>query len=139
MENLSDLFVPYKIALRLKEIGFNEPCLAIYNNSSMPFIAGNTPVFNDKTEDESIITAPIYEQVVDWLSKEHDVHISIYHSNDDYNDYRVRIYKTLSKSTYTSFYLRNGDNNLDEKKIIFMFNSHKEALKKAIEESLKLI
>lgn len=31
METLKDIFVSYEIALKLKEIGFNEPCIAIYN------------------------------------------------------------------------------------------------------------
>jgi Zn-dependent alcohol dehydrogenase len=43
----------------------------------MPFIAGNTPVFNDKTEDESIITSPIYEQVINWLDEKHKIRICL--------------------------------------------------------------
>ena len=28
-------FIPYEQALELKELGFNEPCLAIYNDSGL--------------------------------------------------------------------------------------------------------
>lgn len=124
MENLSDLFVPYKIALRLKIKGFNEPCLAIYNNSSIPFIAGNTPVFNDKTEDESIITAPVYEQVVDWFLEKHNILI-----------------ESRPLNTFTWWdglvYIYNEDIQRDFRDS--GLKTRKEALIIAIEEALKLI
>ena len=32
MENLQKDFVPYELSLKMKELGFDEPCLAIYDN-----------------------------------------------------------------------------------------------------------
>jgi hypothetical protein len=33
MKNLKSEFVPYELALRLKNLGFNEQCLAYYSDS----------------------------------------------------------------------------------------------------------
>lgn len=74
---MKNLFVPQDLAKKLKEKRFNEPCLAIYNYSDKAFIAGNTPVFNHLTEDENIQTAPIYQQVIDWFNKNHNMYISV--------------------------------------------------------------
>jgi len=73
---MEKLFVPFELAKQLKEKGFNEPCLALFNNSNTPIISGNTPVYNSKTEDESIICSPLYQQVVDWFREKHKIELS---------------------------------------------------------------
>lgn len=37
MENLQKEFVPYELALKLKELGFNEPCFAYYHDGFLEF------------------------------------------------------------------------------------------------------
>jgi hypothetical protein len=37
MENLKDLFVSKEISIKLKENGFDEPCLAVYRGGSLYF------------------------------------------------------------------------------------------------------
>ena len=70
---MKNLFVPYEIALKLKEKGFNEQCLAVYN-SSKTFI----PIDSFKSETDLVknselnengqfCTAPLYQQVIDFL------------------------------------------------------------------------
>lgn len=53
MENLRDLFVPYKIALRLKKRGFNEPCFGSFKNRELCL-----GLIDGKTQ------APTYQQTI---------------------------------------------------------------------------
>jgi hypothetical protein len=75
---MKEQFVPYEIALKLKELGFDEECLAHYRyNSNMTKpdlinIGGITPnkSFLDKLkgfENESLVLAPLWQQVIDWF------------------------------------------------------------------------
>jgi hypothetical protein len=66
-------FVSYTQALALKELGFDEPCFALYNRSDKPVIAGNTPVHNSKTEDDLIICTPLYQQAFRWFREKHNL------------------------------------------------------------------
>ncbi len=80
-------FVPYEIALTLKELGFNEPCFATYRKdataSKKPFeydidyhtkvemhhfIPINSEYINDW------ISAPLYQQAFRWFREKHHKH-----------------------------------------------------------------
>ena len=65
-------FVSYEIALKLKELGFDEPCIAYYFNRygdvelfSEFVIDHSKMVFYTHSEYETI--APLWQQCVDWL------------------------------------------------------------------------
>jgi hypothetical protein len=64
-------FVPYKLALRMKQLGFNEPCLAFYgdeNDFSMDSSRKNNPF--RKTE----CVAPLYQQAFRWFREKYELH-----------------------------------------------------------------
>lgn len=68
---MKNLFVPYNIALALKELGFNEPCLGEY-------LLGD--FFMLYTQGQGLsrdCLAPLYQQVVDFLREKYEIHISI--------------------------------------------------------------
>lgn len=60
MKELKDYFVTHEQALSLKELGFNEPCLAHYNDF------GNFYISPSPTN----INAPLIAQATDWLTGE---------------------------------------------------------------------
>ena len=70
---MESLFVPYEIALALKELGFDEPYCGLY-------CQGNYTVFNifgDKfNEDDAIdlIKAPLYQQAFTWFRETYKLH-----------------------------------------------------------------
>ena len=67
-------FVPYKLALRMKQLGFNEPCLAFYgdeNDFSMDSSRKNNPF--RKTE----CTTPLYQQAFRWFREKYQLHSTI--------------------------------------------------------------
>lgn len=47
-KTMNHLFVPYELAVKLKEKGFNEPCLAIFTNEG--FRMTNEPLKNSDIE-----------------------------------------------------------------------------------------
>jgi len=78
---MNKLFVPYKIALALKELGFNERCL-----SRFPKITTEYAIRDNLDVNECLliggykpvdIPGPLYQQVIDWFREKHDIHIII--------------------------------------------------------------
>jgi hypothetical protein len=66
-------FIPYTEALALKELGFDEPCLAYWDNDKLFIIDRNSERIqknsNYKDIFEGIISAPTYSQAFSWLRK----------------------------------------------------------------------
>ena len=106
---MKEQFVTYEIALKLKELGFDEECLAFYsheevypdkdyNKTDFVLLSSKTRgelvghgsvrnfLFdwlkdNDKTSGElstlsNSVTAPLWQQVIDWFREKYDIHIS---------------------------------------------------------------
>lgn len=90
-------FVTYDIALQLKKLGFDKPCLAyfesVYNGLTQKYtgklVLGNKPehlqsykqlvyIFGRDTQ-----LAPLWQQVIDWFREKHDIHIVITPYNDE--------------------------------------------------------
>ena len=71
-------FVTYEIALKLKKLGFDEECLGIYNPELNMNIYGvgvnwNTENINDIKKEWC--SAPLYQQIIDWLREKHLIDI----------------------------------------------------------------
>lgn len=79
-------FVSKDLAIKLKEKGFDRPCLGFYNpiqDELQLYCANNkdvtyknilTSVYKNKV----LVDAPIIEQVLEWLREEKDIDIVIY-------------------------------------------------------------
>jgi hypothetical protein len=87
-------FIPYKQALALKELGFEESCFGYYDgNHNLQFMYNGIPEnFTNKRMGpaDSVwvgwISAPLYQQAFRWFSKKHDMDSFI--ERDRWNDYR---------------------------------------------------
>ena len=83
-------FIPYEQALALKELGFDEPCMAIYYSKDKSFSWHH---HKDHTNDEPAldsgefnISAPLYQQAFRWFRDKHDLQASnIMFSNGKYD------------------------------------------------------
>lgn len=112
---MNNLFVPYEIALALKEMGFDEPCIGSYedNKLSPPPVLhvsySNQPINTSMWKEEYVetykkrpkmfegkepknskmpqwkVAAPLYDQVIDWFIEKHKMDILI--SPDNYYGY----------------------------------------------------
>lgn len=148
-QGMERLFVPYNIALKLKEKGFDEPCLSSYwtedggNNTSHPYKEGDLELVSKPNLLENIIThpehwinfsiggehiadccvmAPLYQQVIDWFREKHSIYINVHLTSFDEKK-EIRLYQYVVESLISS------------KK----YNNYYEAFNKAIEKALKLI
>jgi hypothetical protein len=75
-------FVTYDIALKLKELGFNEECLGHYSiNGKLHKLHYGTCGSSKQTEFE--ILAPLWQQILFWLDKNHNCRI--YATSEDWS------------------------------------------------------
>ena len=96
-------FIPYEQALELKELGFDEPCLAYYDkdgdllgdigiNEDIDNLYRNSYFVIYKDFSESEYTAPLYQQAFRWFREKHNISYSIdwmSRSSEFYNGYYV--------------------------------------------------
>lgn len=152
---MKHLFVPYNLALKLKEKGFDEPCITKFetyiDKTKLYPVLGtlglNTPyeneyhgydqkIINDTEKHwvftgyknsvldhgNSIVTAPLYQQVIDWFRDKYNLVLEASYS------YSLRNYQSkIVKS--------NGQGWV----FFEIHDNYYEALDEAIEEALKLI
>lgn len=136
---MKHLFVPYELALKLKEKGFDEECFARYNGGEFQLTkhqnwnlypnvyridVPNTKIGLIKSGTPVIISAPLYQQVIDWFREKYKIHVAA-SSFPIYNGkYGYQYQRAGTSYGWTPH---------------FEGNSYYEALNKAIEEALKLI
>lgn len=72
---IQDLFLTYEMSLIAKEKRFDEPCFARYIKKEFRFAALGG-VTNFTKEQPGQISAPLYQQIISWLKKEHKILIS---------------------------------------------------------------
>jgi len=69
-------FITYEIALRLKELGFDEECFMIFRDGTLKAPA-LTDWYNHNCRIGNTISAPLWQQVIDWFREKHNIHIEI--------------------------------------------------------------
>jgi hypothetical protein len=82
MEDLQKEFVPYELALRMKQLGFDEPCLGFYNKEDRPNLGYCTNSFQDDTTLEIKCTAPLYQQAFRWFREKYQLQSEIFWITD---------------------------------------------------------
>lgn len=93
-------FVPYELALELKQLGFDEPCLGYYIANTL-FIS-NDNVYN--STDIPVIKAPLYSQAFRFFRDEHSLESFIVPSVDEQDKTIYRFaFGNLSKSVKYDF------------------------------------
>lgn len=76
---METLFLPHRLAIKMKELGFNEPCFATYrhderfNEYELDYHTKSQmqnnciPINTEYTEESKWISAPLYQQAFDWF------------------------------------------------------------------------
>ena len=69
-------FVPYEIALALKELGFDEPINASWYSNELVLIPqiGFSDSWINFNKNNLFLSAPLYQQAFRWFREEHDLH-----------------------------------------------------------------
>ena len=102
-------FIPYKYALELKELGFDEQCIAYYVNNQDKLIFDITGVNNfTRTNYGSVLgkhcqAAPLWQQAFNWFREKYNLHYIIYKNIniDGYDFCRVTTDGITNKNTYS--------------------------------------
>ena len=115
-------FIPYVEALALKELGFDEPCFAVYIDKTLIMEDGWLYSTNQDTFIESSnFTAPLYQQAFRWFREKYGLDSNTINTNM-WNTFSFVINDMPNKNPITTY--------LD-------FNTHEKAelecLKKLIE------
>jgi hypothetical protein len=77
-------FVPYEESLALKELGFDEPCLAWFSDRSIRIVGVNgcalssLPVNSNFNGDDEFVTAPLYQQAFRWFREKYEYYCHIF-------------------------------------------------------------
>lgn len=140
MSKVKEQFVSYEIALKLKELGFDEECLGSYCQ---------TPKFDEGTFSlgrEYSIKAPLWQQVIAWFRDNYDIHIGFAPYTNPSKGI-VNILYEYSISTKENSYEGGMENStarlqegLKSKKpsYINLFNTYEEAREQAILKVIEL-
>jgi hypothetical protein len=88
-------FVPYQQALALKELGFDEPCLAFYSTKKELYPVfqepSKGPYFNNGNFIETL-RVPLYQQAFRWFREKHKLYPEIgLHDREDEKTWRFTI------------------------------------------------
>ena len=76
-------FVPYDLAVKLKKLGFDEPCFFAFDNCSTPMrcsdLRTNEQKFNGVNYNSSTYTSqPTFSQAFRWFREKYELHSFIY-------------------------------------------------------------
>ena len=105
MNKINQLFVPYHMAVKLEKVKFNEPCLAFYTSSKIlkPHFQPDSENFktieNSNINVSNYVSAPLWEQVVNWCREKHNLHIDIYRVD---NNWAWRLFDTKKNCYITN-------------------------------------
>jgi hypothetical protein len=136
-QGLKSLFVTYELALKLKEKGFDEECLTNWDINGIPHLSKylSTSVKNsyyskDNGFNPNVCSAPLYQQVVDWLESEKNILIDITH-NYYFEGRSINTWHISITNRYGA--VKMSPNDFPD------FDTRQEALTKTIEQALTLI
>lgn len=141
------LFVPYEIALRLKELGFDEPGLAFYSSTANADDNDFTQFFyavtiERKNEDNNVIqnsfftnikscVAPLYQQIIDWFDSRGIIIEMDFTNTESAYGFQFSI---KEKGNYTEC---NDEECRHQCKTHYFFKQYYDTRYEAIEESIK--
>jgi hypothetical protein len=102
-------FVSYGIALKLKELGFDEPCLTYYYEltsnlrTHLAIDIRNAWTYSGNKK-LGFTLAPLYQQVFKWLRNKYDIDFSINTTYSKYNENTIKQYSGFidTKTMYTN-------------------------------------
>ena len=99
MKNFEKEFVPYDPAIRMKGLGFDEPCLGCYSNGELVYSS-----HTNNNMQRFRYSAPLYQQAFRWFRKKGFEINSTFHKeyleNGDKDIYEVNIEDTNSSKVY---------------------------------------
>jgi hypothetical protein len=130
-------FTPYGRALKLKQLGFDEPCLA-WHNSERLFLE-NHDVMNNEMSRNYCCVLPTFSQAFRWFREKYNIDFTIitnYAKIDSktIKSYRVGIVLVEGKKI-NSFFLRPKKDSFE----FLEFKTYEEAELACLDEMIKIV
>ena len=99
-------FIPYEQALELKELGFNEMCVAYWTSGIGGYYLDFKHFTNthwmftadDNKGRDKMCVAPLYQQAFRWFRDKYDLFISIMHYENGYSINDLRRFDTYEEA-----------------------------------------
>ena len=89
-------FVPYELAVKLKELGFDEPCFMYWYKANNGYV-----LVDEKTQTfQQYVLAPLYQQAFRWFREKYKRHYPIAVSDGVwfYDKWSLGVYKTYEEA-----------------------------------------
>jgi hypothetical protein len=66
-------FIPYNLALDLKELGFDEPCFAVYENKKWQLVESKNSMSYELCLKTDVFPAPTFSQCFRWFREKYNL------------------------------------------------------------------
>ena len=146
---MKEQFVSYEIAKILKEKDFNEPCIAAYLDTSYKLeIIGQSDFFNiavpsgvifNENITKNTIAVPLYQQVIYWFVKEHDIEIKIERHLNYPNQGWIGRLNYYKKDGIGVYHLFNIDVYPRWDRGVYECGTYMECINECIKEAIKIL
>jgi hypothetical protein len=124
-------FVPYNLSLRMKQLGFDEPCFAFYDEEEYLFTVRE----QDDIYEEWLI-APTFSQVFRWFREKYDLYswIQLHNGyiNDSFYPELPITFSIMDRKTGNESYERDIPHN-------YLYKTNKEAELACLEKLLSIV
>jgi hypothetical protein len=109
MEDLQKEFIPYELALRMKQLEFDEECLAIYSNANpktglYTLKKYRLKLIKQASQKDKGVKAPTFSQVFRWFREKYNLFGKLEVLNFGADEYCFEIYDLFEEKTiYDNF------------------------------------
>jgi hypothetical protein len=133
-------FVPYELALKLKELGFDEPCIAyhtIYDTIYGSMTMFSEPrKYNSEFELGSYISAPTWQSAFRWFRKKYGLYswIQLHNGyiNDSFYPELPITFSIMDRKTGNKYYERDIPHN-------YLYKTNEEAELECLKELIEIV
>ena len=107
---MKEQFVTYEIALKLKELGFDEECFSAYTEDGGLMDIGNYSNYDKIGELDGhsyyiSCLSPLWQQVIDWFREKYNLHITITSQSQESWQWHIQFpHDSLNKMWEEDFY-----------------------------------
>lgn len=138
MEELLKDFIPYDRALRLKAIGFDEPCLAFYNGEHLDLGVWDWeyPAGEKRRNIGQCPSAPTFSAAFRWFREKHELYswVQLHNGYIDDSFYKKLpiTWTIMEHESGKQYYERDIDHN-------YLYHTHEEAELACLDKLLEIV
>ena len=99
-------FVPYELALKMKQIGFDEPCFGYWKMSD--WLIEEKTRTDGYTHADQLCSAPTFSQVFRWFREKYNLFGKIYIVNFGADEYSFDVYDLYEEKTKYDNFIGSG-------------------------------